>query len=75
MEVVSTKVEGDWVEPFRQGNLDLDRVVVPFQSRMAPGDTITVEATFTGSGEFGPLDVWSTPMVRATELTVTDSCR
>jgi hypothetical protein len=75
MEVVSTKVEGDWVEPFRQGNLDLDRVVVPFQSRMAPGDTITVEATFTGSGEFGPLDVWSTPMVRATELTVTDTCR
>jgi hypothetical protein len=75
MEVVSTKVEGDWVEPFRQGNLDLDRVVVPFQSRMAPGDTITVEATFTGSGEFGPLDVWATPLVRATELTVTDSCR
>jgi len=75
MEVVSTKVEGDWVEPFRQGNTDLDRVVVPFQSRMAPGETITVEATFTGSGEFGPLDVWSTPMVRATELTVNDSCR
>ena len=74
MEIEDLRVEGDWVEPFREGNMDLGRVVAPFQSRMPPGDMITVEATFVGTGEFGPLDVWSTPMVRATEVTIDDTC-
>lgn len=75
MTLSDTAVEGNWVEPFREGNVDLGRVVAPFQMRIAPGETVTVSATFTGDGEFGPLDVWTTPTVRGSAVTVTDSCR
>lgn len=74
MELEGMQVEGDWVEPFREGNMDLGRVVAPFQSRMPPGSTVTVEATFTGTGDFGPLEVRSNPLVQATDLKVDDSC-
>lgn len=74
MTVSETTVDGNWVETFREGNVDFGRVVAPFQMRMAPGETVTVTATFTGDGEFGPLDVWTTPTVRGTEITVADSC-
>ena len=59
---------------FRTGNEDLGRVVEPFQARLRPGKTFTVTATFTGKGDFGPLSVWSTPMINATKTTVTDTC-
>jgi hypothetical protein len=74
MEVDDVHVEGDWVKPFREGNTDLGRVVAPFESRMPPGDTITVTATFVGTGDFGPLEVRSNPLVTSTDLTVDDSC-
>ncbi|MEW2013651.1 MULTISPECIES: DUF4012 domain-containing protein [Microbacterium] len=75
MELVDTKTEGEFAEPFRQGNTDLGRAVVPFQSRVAPGETVTVEATFTGTGDFGPLAVRTTPTVRGTDVVIDDSCR
>lgn len=74
MEIESMRMDGDWVRPFREGNEDLGRVVAPFEARMPPGAVVTVEVTFVGSGEVGPLDVWSTPMVRPTTITIDDTC-
>lgn len=74
MQLESLKVDGRWVEPFREGNVDLGRVVAPFQSRMAPGETITVEATFVGEGKFAPLEVRTNPMIRDTQTSIQDSC-
>lgn len=74
MEIESMRMEGDWVKPFREGNMDLGRVVAPFESRMPPGSTVTVEVTFVGDGEFGPLSIRSTPMVKPTEVEVSDTC-
>jgi hypothetical protein len=37
-----------------------------------PRESHTVAATFTGAaGEYGALEVWHTPMVQPTEVTVT----
>jgi hypothetical protein len=39
------------------------------------GKKVTVGATFTGpTGEFGPLEVRTTPMVRTTRVTMSDTC-
>ncbi|MGV9194701.1 DUF4012 domain-containing protein [Microbacterium sp. MC2] len=73
-EVADVDVAGNWVEPFREGNVDLGRVVAPFQMRITPGETVTVTATFTGAQPEGALDVRTTPMVRATDLLVSDTC-
>ncbi|MFT4213313.1 MAG: DUF4012 domain-containing protein [Microbacterium sp.] len=74
MEIESVSVDGDWVEPFREGNVDLGRVVAPFQMRITPGETVTVTATFTGAGDVEPLDVWTTPMIRTTDVAIEDTC-
>ena len=65
MEIESMKVDGDWVQPFREGNEDLGRVVVPFEMRMPPGSTVSVEVTLVGAGDFAPLEVWSNPARQA----------
>lgn len=74
MVLTDTSVDGEWVETFREGNVDLGRVVAPFQMRITPDETVTVSAVFTGDGEFGPLTVWNTPMIRDTDLSIADSC-
>ncbi|MFV0373227.1 DUF4012 domain-containing protein [Microbacterium sp.] len=74
MEIESVRTDGAWVEPFRQGNVDLGREVAPFQMRIVPGDKVTVEATFVGPDDIGPLDVWFTPMIRETAVRIDDSC-
>lgn len=73
MEVVSTETSGD-ASPFRQGHVDLGRQVSPFQMRLVPGGSATVTTTFRGDGDFGDLDVWTTPMIRATEVSLSDTC-
>ncbi|CAL4860840.1 DUF4012 domain-containing protein [Microbacterium sp. MM2322] len=73
MELDSAETTGG-ASTFRTGNVDLGRVVEPFQARLRPGKTFSVTATFTGKGDFGPLSVWSTPMIHATKTTVTDTC-
>ncbi|QAY61837.1 DUF4012 domain-containing protein [Microbacterium protaetiae] len=74
MKVASVTVDGRDVAPFRQGNVDLGRVVAPFQMTLRPGESATVTATFTGTGASTPLEVWTTPMINSTKLTVDDSC-
>ncbi|MCK6079105.1 DUF4012 domain-containing protein [Microbacterium sp. EYE_5] len=75
MELESVDMQGDRVSTFREGNDDLGRVVAPFQARLSPGESMTVTATFVGTGDFGPLDVRTTPTVRGTDVTVDDTCR
>ncbi len=55
---------------------DLGRPVPSFMTvNPLGGDTVTVGVTFTGPpGEYGPLDVRTTPMVHPTEVALTDAC-
>lgn len=74
MTVESVSVDGREVRPFRQGHSDLGRVVVPFEMYLRPGETATVTATLSGAGDFGPVAVRTTPMIRPTTVTVDDQC-
>jgi hypothetical protein len=50
---------------------DLGRPVASFAAFLAPGETTTVTATFTGAaGTYGPLEVRGTPMINKTKITV-----
>ncbi|WP_173922347.1 DUF4012 domain-containing protein [Agromyces sp. Marseille-P2726] len=49
----------------------LGRPAVKVNILNGPGESHTVAATFTGAaGEYGPLEVWHTPMVQPTDVTV-----
>ncbi len=49
----------------------LDRPAVKVRIVNEPGVSHTVVANFTGAaGEYGPLEVWHTPMVQPTEVTI-----
>ena len=74
MTIQSVSVDGREVRPFRQGQVDLGRAVAPFEMYERPGETASVTAVFTGEGEFGPLALKNTPMIRPTKTTVTDGC-
>ncbi|MGC4153898.1 MAG: DUF4012 domain-containing protein [Propionicimonas sp.] len=56
--------------------MDLDRPVPSFMTvNPLGGEKVTVGVTFTGpAGEYGPLEVRVTPMVRPTRVTVDDAC-
>ncbi|MGY4858070.1 DUF4012 domain-containing protein [Cryobacterium sp. AP23] len=57
----------------RDGATDLGRPVAPIVADLAPGETTTVTVAFTiESTDLGPLAVRGTPMIRATDVTITD---
>ncbi|MFF2633350.1 DUF4012 domain-containing protein [Microbacterium sp. NPDC058021] len=66
--------DGVAVNPLRSDIRDLGRPVISFEMYIAPGATETVTATFSGDGEFGPLDVRTTPMIRETAVTTSARC-
>jgi hypothetical protein len=50
----------------------LGRPAVKVNILNGPGESHTVAATFAGAaGEYGPLDVWHTPMAQPTDVTIT----
>lgn len=54
---------------------DLGRPVASFTAYLAPGESSTVTATFSGAeGEYGPLEVRGTPMINPTALSVEPAC-
>lgn len=67
-------VEGSEVRPIRTDINDLGRPVAAFETYLAPGASATVTARFTGQGSFAPLALRSTPMVRATAVTIGAPC-
>lgn len=71
---VSATTDGRDVSPVRTDIDDLGRPVASFQSFLQPGETDTITAEFSGSGTFGPLQVRSTPMIRASKIAVNDAC-
>ena len=57
------------------GATDLGRPVGTFTAYLAPGESSTVTATFTGApGQYGPLEVRGTPMINATAQSVEPVC-
>src|SRR5690606_3749442 len=67
----SVEIEGRQVEIRNQEIDDLGRPVAFVWAYLAPTEMATVNATFSGKGDFGPAAVWSTPMVNASTGTVT----
>ena len=63
----SATVDGVDIRPLRTAIVDLGRPVAMFETFLAPGESATVNATFTGTGAFGPLELRTTPMINATE--------
>ena len=63
----SATVDGVDIRPLRTDIVDLGRPVAMFETFLAPGESATVNATFTGTGTFGPLELRTTPMINATE--------
>ncbi|MEC5184469.1 hypothetical protein RCH12_001938 [Cryobacterium sp. MP_3.1] len=54
---------------------DLGRPVASFTAYLAPGESSTVTASFTGAeGDYGPLEVRGTPMIHATVQDVEPAC-
>ncbi|WP_130177854.1 DUF4012 domain-containing protein [Cryobacterium sp. SO1] len=57
----------------KPGATDLGRPVAPIEADLAPGESTTVSVTFTvDSADLGPVAVRGTPMIHATDVTVTD---
>ncbi|MER7796506.1 DUF4012 domain-containing protein [Microbacterium sp. NPDC096154] len=73
-EVLDVSVDGRDVRPLRTDITDLGRPVAAFETFLRPGEAASVVARFTGEGEFGPLELWSTPMVQASQKTVEGAC-
>ncbi len=73
--VESVSVDGVDVDVLSTDIDDLGRPVAAFDLNLAPGESATVTATFSGSDvDGGPLTLWSTPMVNTTATTVNDGC-
>jgi hypothetical protein len=62
----SATVDGRDARPTRTDISDLGRPVAAFETYLRPGETATVDAVFAGTGDFGPLALQSTPMIRPT---------
>jgi hypothetical protein len=57
----------------KDGTADLGRPVAPIVADLAPGESTTVTVSFASdSPDLGPLVVRGTPMIHATDVTVTD---
>lgn len=76
MQVESVSVDGREVDVMRDDLTDLGRPVAWFHVYLKPNERASVTATFTGEdGEYGPLEVRSTPMINGTEITTSsDGC-
>ncbi|WP_309068443.1 DUF4012 domain-containing protein [Microbacterium sp.] len=69
-QVESVSVNGRDVQVMRDDIVDLERPVAWFHTYLKPSEKARVTATFSGEdGEYGPLEVRSTPMINETEVT------
>ncbi|MGM7672121.1 DUF4012 domain-containing protein [Microbacterium sp. A93] len=72
--LVDATVNGEKASVMARDIDDLGRPVVGFEAWFDPGQQVSVNATFTGQGEFGPLAVQTNPMIRGAAPVVTDGC-
>lgn len=66
----SATVDGRDVQPLSTDISDLGRPVAMFETFLRPDERASVHATFAGEGAFAPVELRSTPMVRATSVDV-----
>ncbi|MFT2816890.1 DUF4012 domain-containing protein [Leifsonia sp. A12D58] len=67
----SVAVGGDDETIVGDAGTDLGRPVATFWVMLAPGETKTVSATFTGTeGSYASPEVWTTPMLNPTAVTI-----
>ncbi|MCT9001994.1 DUF4012 domain-containing protein [Microbacterium memoriense] len=71
---VEASVDGRDLQPTRTDITDLGRPVAAFEVFLKPSESGTVTASFAGAGEFGPLELRSTPMIRTTQATIEGGC-
>jgi len=71
----SASEEGREVRPIHTDIDDLGRPVAAFETYLQPEEKASVTATFTGTGDFGPLELRTTPMINPTAKTLDDPCR
>ncbi|MEV8360049.1 DUF4012 domain-containing protein [Microbacterium sp. NPDC076895] len=74
MTLTDASVEGAEASVMRTDVQDLGRPVASFQVLLAPSESGTVTATFTGPSDIADPAVVTTPMVRPTEVQITNSC-
>lgn len=72
--VASVTAEGSEAVPVRSDIDDLGRPAAVFDTYLPPGGSATVTAAFTGSGDFGPLELRLTPMIRQSSVDVSSAC-
>lgn len=70
--VAGVTVNGADARELRTDIVDLGRPVASFEVFLSPGDTADVSAVFQGTGDFGPVEVRTNPMVRTPETSVQD---
>jgi hypothetical protein len=72
--LTGAQVDAEGMETtINDGTTDLGRPVAPIVADLAPGETTTVTVSFASdSADLGPLVVRGTPMIHATDVTVTD---
>lgn len=66
----SASMEGNELETRSTDIVDLGRPVAKFEIYLRPGEKAKVDATFTGTGQFGPLELRNTPMIHTTETSL-----
>lgn len=71
---VDATVDGRDLRPTRTDVTDLGRPVAAFEVFLAPGESGSVTASFAGAGDFGPLELRVTPMVRTTTASIQSAC-
>ena len=72
--LTGAQVDAEGMETIiNDGATDLGRPVAPIVADLAPGETTTVTVSFASdSPDLGPLVVRGTPMIHATDVTITD---
>lgn len=68
--LASASVDGVPVEATPVEHLGRPAVKINVENQPASSHTVTVTFTGTPGGEYGPLQVWNTPMVRDTPVTI-----
>ncbi len=72
--VESVTVGGEQAEVTSTDIDDLGRPVAAFATTLKPSEETTVTAVFSGAGEYGPLEVRTTPMINTTQVSLSDGC-
>lgn len=72
--VSNVEVNGQRVDILSHGIDDLGRPTARFEAWFEPEGRVEVTAAFTGTGDFGPVEVQTNPMINGVTPNVQDAC-